>query len=122
LYEGYFIDGKLNGFGRALSEDFIYEGGFSNDSIEGWGAYKDREVHAVGEFKNDDLNGQGVLTKNRLTLVGTFKGWNLHGFGEIRFPDTTKWSGEWLNGPKGLGVMTLPNGTRKLAILADVKA
>lgn len=40
LYEGYFTDGKYNGFGRIVSTTgkmFVYEGGITSDTLDGWG-------------------------------------------------------------------------------------
>jgi len=53
-------------------------------------------------------------------LTGEFKSWHLNGFGEIWYPDNSRWAGEWFKGPVGFGVLTSPDGQRFIAELEDV--
>lgn len=45
----------------------------------------------------------------------------LNGFGEITFSDNTRWAGEWIKGPVGLGVLTHWNGAWAIAELEDMQ-
>ena len=73
LYEGFFLNERLNGIGRMISKGCLYEGGFKNEMFEGFGYHKDRQIEAIGEFQKDSLTGHGVLATSEATLAGEFK-------------------------------------------------
>ena len=84
-----------------------YVGSFQNDKLEGYGHYTTKSTECIGEFMQDTLTGHGILKTEEFTLQGQFKQWKLNGFGEIRYSESgNRWSGEWIKGPVGLGVLT----------------
>ena len=81
-YEGQFKDGLYHGFGKGkLFQDkyseFLYEGNFINGKMEGYGViyYEDRKrIFYDGSFKNNDLYGNGIIyyINNSKKIEGKF--------------------------------------------------
>ena len=69
IYEGQFKDGLYHGFGKGkLFKDkyseFLYEGNFMNGKMEGKGLiyYEDgKTIFFNGEFKNNEMSGKGII-------------------------------------------------------------
>lgn len=103
VYEGEFIDGKLNGEGKIISKyGTVYEGIFADGELNGEGRTTRSDGHIIkeGNFVNGKLNGKG----ERIYRSGT--------------KDKGKWeNGKLINGYKydknGKKVAKYVNGERK---------
>ena len=113
-YEGKFIDGKLNGFGRLIDLFGIkcYEGKFKdNQLMDGKGKIIEigedgsRTVHE-GDIKNMKKEGNGIEIKKDYTYMGQFSNDVKHGHGKAIFnDDETVYEGDFINGQmKGIGI------------------
>ena len=77
IYEGEFVNDKINGKGRIkfLKSGIEYEGTFINDNIEGYGKFKwiNGDVYE-GEVKNNKMHGNGIYHyKNGKIFKGLFE-------------------------------------------------
>lgn len=91
IYEGNWVNGKLNGKGKATQfNGDTYEGDYSDSKREGQGTYtfKTGDVY-FGHFANNSINGKG----------------------KRNFPNGNIYEGDWVNGiMEGQGIYTVKNG------------
>lgn len=136
IFEGKFINGKLNGKGIFKYGKNIYEGDFINNQRCGKGDLTTEKYHYKGEFKNNKLEGQGEIDffeggqryegtfsgnningkgiykwKNGDIYIGDVKDGKMNGFGKYIFSDGKKYEGEYLNDIReGKGKLILTDG------------
>jgi len=137
IYEGKFIDGKLNGKGiyKDKKNKITYIGDFLNYKFNGKGDLYTKNYHYQGDFNNNKMNGNGrIEIYNQGIYEGTFKDdqldgngilkWKdgryyigkvskgqLNGYGEEKFSDGTIYKGNYINGKKqGQGKVITPKG------------
>ena len=83
IYEGQFKNGLYHGFGKGKQfqdkySEFLYEGNFINGKMEGKGIiyYEDEKtIFYNGEFKNNEIYGKGIIYyfNNSKKIKGIFK-------------------------------------------------
>lgn len=78
-YEGFWANGKKNGYGLYKWDGIgKYIGSWVNDVMEGYGVYiAENEDNVIGEYKNGQLNGLGITVTNGKWDQGTFTNGNL---------------------------------------------
>jgi len=120
IYEGDFVNGKLQGKGKHIYLDEIYEGDFV-DGIAQPG--KAKYTYADGGFYEGDMiddmikymipNGKGKANlANGNVYDGDFVKGNFHGTGKINYANGDVYEGDWTDGRKnGKGKMTYADGT-----------
>ena len=105
-YEGNFIDGKLNGYGRLIDLFGIicYEGEFKdNQLMDGKGIIikieenGDKTIYE-GDIKNKKKEGKGTEKNKDYTYIGSFSDDLKHGKGKIIFKGGDTYEGEFING------------------------
>ena len=84
IYEGWFADDELSGFGRLVQKHGFYIGMFSYSKFHGFGKYfYNNGTVYEGEFRDSRHNGWGTLT----------------------WPDGDSYTGDFKNGLKsGVGI------------------
>ncbi len=115
VWEGYFDDGLLDGYGTYTGADGAsYSGGFKQGVKDGSGTYKwpDGDTY-VGQFKNGKMHGTGTLTwANGDRYVGDFLEGERTGEGTLTWAGGTKYVGEFKDGQlDGYGTITYASGT-----------
>ena len=73
-FDGFFVDGKLEGFGTKIKEDsYIYTGEFKKSKFNGKGTCEFEEgVVFEGEWKDNLLHGKGSMTTPDGTKINGF--------------------------------------------------
>jgi hypothetical protein len=75
---------EFTGWGREIRKNGeIYEGKFVNGKLNGKGIYKNGSIFYVGNFINYVKDGKGELFTNNNHYVGNFKKNKMHGNGRI---------------------------------------
>lgn len=113
ILEGRFIEGKLNGKGRELCEEYIYIGDFVDSKKEGEGKMITNDYEYTGGYIDDKKNGEGefisLVEENLFSYEGEFGDDNFNGQGMINYPNGEKYIGDFENGKEhGKGEMTFP--------------
>jgi len=73
-YEGFFVNGKREGFGLyTWADGGQYVGSWINDVMEGLGRYQNATTTIFGEFTNNKLNGRGYKVANGKAMIGIFE-------------------------------------------------
>ena len=120
-YEGKFVNGKLNGYGRLIDLFGIkcYEGNFKdNQLLDGVG--KIIEINAdgskiiyEGDIENMKRQGKGIEKKKDSTYMGFFNDDLRHGKGKVIFNDEgSLYEGDFIKGKMtGSGVYTWKDKT-----------
>ena len=115
-YEGKFVDGKLNGYGRLIDLFGIkcYEGNFKdNQLLDGRG--KIIEIHEdgskviyEGDIENMKKQGKGIENKKDMAYMGFFSDDLKHGKGKVIFnEEDSVYEGDFYKGKMtGSGVFT----------------
>ena len=137
IYEGKFVNGKLNGRGtyKNMNNKETYIGEFMNSMKHGKGELYNNEFHYTGDFiynkmngkgkieiynegeyegtfKDDQFDGKGMLKwKNGNYYIGELSNGKINGYGEEIFLDGTIYKGYFVNNIKqGKGKMITPKG------------
>jgi len=78
-------EGKRNGFGRELAEQYCVSGMWKNDSLHGLCLWEDlqNEDFYFGEYVKGEKQGIGILKRNGSTYKGNFYKNEIHGLGLI---------------------------------------
>ena len=80
--EGTFYKNKLSGQGkRVFSSGDSYEGKWVDGVLEGFGKYETQSVSYQGNFANNVENGYGILTTSSFVYQGNFQNGLFHGQG-----------------------------------------
>ena len=66
-----------------------YEGKWVNGVLEGFGKYETQTVSYQGNFVNNNENGYGILTTSKFVYSGHFKDGLFHGQGRQQFNDNS---------------------------------
>lgn len=73
-YEGFFVNGKREGFGLySWTDGGQYVGLWANDVMEGLGRYQKAAIIIFGEFKNNQLHGRGYKVANGKATIGIYE-------------------------------------------------
>ena len=113
-FQGEYINGVKNGYGKIFFEDgSIFEGDFKNNDINGFGIliWPDNKKYE-GNWRNNKMNGKGKMTwENGMIYEGEYLNNKKHGFGVFVWPDNKKiYCGYWNNGKmNGKGMMLKKN-------------
>ena len=116
-YEGYFIDGIIEGIGMFYSKvrGYKYLGEFKNNKFHGRGklVYDDKMTYE-GDFIEGYKDGKGKLVfSDGSYYEGNFVKNNFNGKGKFFFKDGRKYNGEWKNNSMdGKGVFNWGNECR----------
>lgn len=106
----------LNGFYTITREKYSYTGNFINGKKDGDGVYVQDNFNYKGKFSEDQPNGKGRLSlfdsHGREDIYeGIFLGEFKNGKGAIQYSDGSNFEGEWRNFKKeGEGYLVYPNG------------
>ena len=94
-----FVNDILEGYGKTyLPNGVIYEGYYKNDRLEGFGIVKYINGKYEGEFKNNRREGKGKFFYSKGEIYeGEFKDDNEEGYGIIYFPNGDRYEGEFIN-------------------------
>ena len=80
IIEGEFVNGKLHGYGRRVSEHDYYVGEFVNGVIHGYGTYAHKMGTYVGNRKKGIIQGSGkFFKKNGMKFEGEWVNSRLNG-------------------------------------------
>lgn len=114
IYEGYWKDGKLNGYGRGInSAGEVYQGNFNKDQMDGDGflCWPDGRIYE-GKFEMGKRHGKGkFFWPNGQVYQGDFQEDLCHGSGILFYPDGKRYQGQFKKGDKnGKGAYIFPNG------------
>ncbi len=104
--DGYFLNGKLNGYGEHVSSryGFSYKGYFINGERNGEGILVMDGLNGntkyiyEGTFSNDKFNGKGTITYNFMSYTGSFVNGEISGSGVYLHPNGSKYVGNSVNG------------------------
>ena len=116
VFEGRFINGKLNGKGIYKYMNNLYIGDFINNDKHGKGQMITKEYDYAGEFKNNKINGYGKITfhkckDGKTEYEGYFKDNIIEGKGVMKWSSGNTYEGEVKNGKmNGYGTFTPING------------
>jgi len=101
IYEGRFVNGKLNGIGilkniKNTKEHFyIYIGDFVDNKKQGKGELFNNRHHYKGDFYDNKMNGKGKIEiYNQGEYEGTFKDDQIEGRGTLKWKDGSYYKGE----------------------------
>ncbi|XP_055595191.1 alsin homolog [Uranotaenia lowii] len=122
IYEGDFIQGKYEGYGKLksiswhTSHYFKYRGYFRGDKYNGFGALTTSSYQYNGDFVNDAKEGFGVVddTLNGIKYIGMFTNDRKHGSGILITTNGTYYAGLFSNDmlvSSADGLAIFPNGT-----------
>jgi hypothetical protein len=111
FYEGEWLDGKRDGFGKLKWNDgSIYIGQFINDKAKGFGklTHADGDVY-LGSWEEDRAHGVGKYINNRGASYEGFWGYDKqNGYGNEIWPKGSNFEGEYVDGAKhGIGILNL---------------
>jgi internalin A len=116
-YEGSFLNGLRNGFGKLYEDgNLVYEGEFALSLFEGKGKkyYPNGKLNYEGDFSKGFMHGHGKLYREDGTLwyVAQFTNETIQGQGTIYFPDGHRLDVGFENGlPTGDGTYYFGDGT-----------
>ena len=123
IYEGEFVNGQLNGFGKLKNEETgsEYEGDFKNNLFHGKGCYKwgtNNLIKYEGDYQFGEKNGNGIYTKSNFKYSGNFSEGKPHGLGLVE-KNGKLYKCSWRN---GLTVENpiLQNGQRNIFENVDI--
>ena len=113
MYEGKFINGKLNGKG-IYKDDYnnLYIGDFKKSVKHGIGELFTDDFHYVGNFMNDKLDGKGrIEIYGKGIYEGNFNKEQINGYGVLKYCNGDYYEGEMKNGEMdGYGMLKCANG------------
>lgn len=113
IFEGYFEEGQINGYGRAVThKGEVYQGPFFYDCMDGTGLFQWPDNRSYfGEFQHGKKQGKGTYCwPNGQVYEGEFKFDDCFGSGVLFYPDGKKYVGSWKDGKKhGKGYYEWPN-------------
>lgn len=112
IYEGKFINGKLNGKGIYKDGAIFYIGEFVNYIKHGKGELFNNTEHYVGNFNNNEMDGNGrIEIYEDGVYEGNFNNGKIYGYGVFKYNNGDFYEGEMKNGKmNGYGKLTLNDG------------
>lgn len=100
FYEGYFVEGHYQGFGRLITADGdIYEGEWETSILQGEGKICIKHPFSLytGTIKNGLPEGYGTLVSaDKSEYQGEFKDGKKYGNGILKFNDGSRYEGEFI--------------------------
>jgi hypothetical protein len=97
IKEGRWVNGKLNGRCRIVSDNEVFIGEFKDNLKEGYGELKGSKDFK-GLFRNDLPHGKGKeVWKNGSSFEGIYFEGKRNGIGVLLWPDGSKYEGEFIN-------------------------
>ena len=108
FYEGLFVKGHKNGFGKFVCADgSIYEGNFENGKKSGSGKFVKNIVKYIGDWKDDKINGSGTQhLHGKKIYEGRFKNNMYDGEGTFYYENGNVYKGGFKDNKKdGKGIM-----------------
>lgn len=79
-YEGEFINGSINGKGKkTFFDDTVYEGFFKDGKYDGFGILTSKDFKQEGYFENGLMEGDGIIKIKNTTVNANFYNGMLHG-------------------------------------------
>lgn len=112
IYKGLLRNSLPQGYGTMnyFSKE-EYNGYWEKGKWQGEGSFTSATDTIIGEFSQGKLNGYGIYKTINFILEGDFKDDKPNGQAYILFPDSTFYSGGWINGKmNGNGDILLSNG------------
>jgi hypothetical protein len=113
VYNGNWINGRPNGYGKITSKDgSTFEGNFVNGMCHGQGDFQTPNKYSYqGDFENGRMHGKGECSwPNGASYKGDFFQSRFHGYGVYRFPDGREFRGNYKLGVKdGQGEIFMPS-------------
>ena len=113
-YNGEYINGLKNGKGKEKNCEFEYEGDYKNNKLNGIGKIKfeNKKCEYEGKFQNNNLNGYGVFKwENGAIYEGNLNNGIISGRGKYIYPDGEIYEGDYKRGIKqGFGKIKFTNG------------
>ena len=114
-YVGEWKDDKFNGKGRLFSiQGDFYEGYFVDGAMEGNGMFYSKTIgyKYIGEFKNNKFHGLGkIIYDNKMSYEGNFVEGYKEGKGKLIFSDGTYYEGNFeKNNFEGKGLFVFKDG------------
>ena len=112
IYEGKFVNGKLNGKGIYKDKYNFYIGDFKNSVKHGKGELFNDESHYVGTFKNDKRDGKGrIEIYGQGVYEGDIDDEKIDGYGVFMYNNGDFYEGEMKNGEMdGYGKLNYTDG------------
>ena len=112
MYEGKFINGKLNGKGIYKDDYSLYIGDFKKSVKHGYGELFTDDFHYVRNFNNDKLDGRGrIEIYGKGIYEGNFNKEQINGYGVFKYCNGDYYEGEMKNGEMdGYGILKCANG------------
>ena len=113
-YVGDFINNRLHGKGKLTTKNVQYSGEFRNNKMEGMGKIIFNNGHRYeGEFRDNEINGKGKFTwQNGDVYEGMMLKGKMNGYGKYTYASNGQiFEGTFVNGiKKGDGKITYPSG------------
>ena len=113
-YVGDFINNRLHGKGKLTTKNIQYSGEFRNNKMEGMGKINFNNSHRYeGEFRDNEINGYGKFTwQNGDVYEGMMLKGKMNGFGKYTYASNGQiFEGNFVNGVKrGDGKIIYPSG------------
>ena len=112
VYEGKFVDGKINGKGIYKNYNCLYIGNFKDSIKDGIGEMFTNDYHYVGNFINNNFDGKGRIDiYNEGIYEGYFEDGTISGNGVFKWINGQYYEGEMKNGiMDGYGKICYENG------------
>ncbi len=114
FYYGEYINGLKNGKGKEKNSEFEYEGDYKNNKLNGIGKikFKNKQCEYEGNFENNNLNGFGIFKwENGEVYEGNLNNGIISGRGKYIYPDGEIYEGDYKRGIKqGFGKIKFSNG------------
>jgi hypothetical protein len=113
LYEGYWLDGRMEGLGRIIyASGDIYEGYWNANLRSGFGVvWKITGDGYVGDWLKGIYHGKGMEITGATVYEGDFNKGSKKGKGKIIYRNGDVYEGDMLNGgPHGYGMMVWADG------------
>lgn len=120
--EGFFKEGKVDGFAKFRNEHIVFEGQWLNSAPEGTGKEILYGVYEYeGNFNQGRKSGQGIMRMaGKGCYQGQFKDNLFHGEGKFAWENGRKFEGTWVsNKMHGKGKTTWPDGRKYLGKYAN---
>jgi len=114
-YTGEFFNGKCEGYGKYVLDDFEVYGNWKDGKLNGYAeARTDDEYSYKGNWENNERNGRGEMHSSDGDVYdGNWKDDEFDGYGYYQDSDGNHYSGEWKNGLKeGEGTFLYTDGRK----------
>ena len=113
-YVGDFVNNRLHGKGKLTTKHVQYSGEFKNNKMDGNGKIIFNNGHKYeGEFRDNEINGKGIFTwQNGDVYEGIMLKGKMNGYGKYTYAANGQiYEGQFVNGIKrGEGKITYPSG------------